>query len=98
MVEIMNKTTSVQAEGVYGVIKVVGNTEFSEAGTFNNVAGSLYKKDAGGEVYLGSFNSNVSLSVNIDNKDNAGLLGDVAVAVNAFIGDLTDEIQKGGAE
>lgn len=98
MVEITNKTTSVQAEGVYGVIKVVGNTEFSETGICNGVAGSLYKKDAGGEVYLGSFNSNVSLSVNIDNKDNAGLLGDVAVAVNAFIGDLAAEIQKGGAE
>ncbi len=98
MITITNQTINLQAEVLYDAFKLAGNAVFNDSNELISVSGSIYKIEEQ-EIYLGSFNSQQNLSINIDNKENANLIGIVATAVTDFISELQLALmEKGGAQ
>lgn len=89
MITVTQKTINLQAEGQYGKIRVTGGTEVNgiQAG---QIYGSVYKEDQ----YIGSFNSGDSVSVTIDNKENASLMPEIVTAITEFVADINAEAAK----
>lgn len=99
MITITNKTTNVQAEFQTESLKLVGNATIEQNGVVAGVSGSIYKKEASQELYLGSFSVSQNVSVNIDNRENAPLLGAIAAAATTFAEELQQQfLQEGGAQ
>lgn len=98
MITITNQTTNVQAEFQTESLKLVGNATIEQNGMVSGVSGSIYKKEQNQELYLGSFNVSQNVSVNIDNRENAPLLGAIANAATAFVEELQQQFTEGGVE
>lgn len=98
MITITNQTTNVQAEFQTDSLKLVGNATIEQNGIVTGVSGSIYKKEQNQEFYLGSFNVSQNVSINIDNRENAPLLGAIANAATAFVEELQQQFTEGGIE
>ena len=87
MVTITQKTINLQAEGQYGEIKVQGGA--SVAGNqIGQIYGSVFRDDHP----VGNFSSGDSLTITLDNKENANLMPTVSEAITTFVSELSAEI------
>ena len=98
MITITNKTINIQAEFQTESLKLVGNATIEQNSIVTGVSGSIYKKEQNQEFYLGSFNVSQNVSINIDNRENALLLGAIANAATAFVEELQQQFTEGGVE
>lgn len=94
MFTITSEKRHLQVEGLYDTIKLVGNAEIRES-KIESLSGSVYQADGN---YLGSFNAGINVSVNIDNKENAGLMSQIAQAVCFLLTELSDSLSKEGGQ
>lgn len=92
---ITNQTINVQADFETDILKLVGNAVIDQTGKITSFSGSVYKKSGEQTVYAGSFNSVQNLSITLDNRDDSGLLGDIADATMAFIAELEKQFLQG---
>lgn len=99
MITITNQTTNVQAEFQTESLKLVGNATIEQNSIVSCVSGSIYKKEQNQELYLGSFSVSQNVSINIDNRENASLLGVIANAATTFMEELQQQFaQEGGVQ
>lgn len=87
MVTITQKTVNLQAEGQYGEIRVQGGIEVQE-NQIVSIYGSIFKDDNP----VGNFSSGDSLTITLDNKENANLMSTVSDAIMNFVSEVTAEI------
>lgn len=99
MITITNQTTNVQAEFQTESLKLVGNATIEQNSIVSGISGSIYKKEQNQEFYLGSFSVSQNVSINIDNRENASLLGVIANAATTFMEELQQQfLQEGGVQ
>lgn len=99
MITITNKTINIQAEFQTESLKLVGNATIEQNSIVSGISGSIYKKEQNQELYLGSFSISQKVSVNIDNRENAPLLGAIAAAATTFAEELQQQfLQEGGVQ
>ena len=99
MITITNKTINIQAEFQTESLKLVGNATIEQNGIVTGFSGSIFKKEQDQEWYLGSFSVSQNVSINIDDRENAPILGAIANAATTFIEELQQQFtQEGGVQ
>ncbi len=99
MITITNKTINIQAEFQTESLKLVGNATIEQNSIVTGFSGSIFKKEQDQEWYLGSFSVSQNVSINIDDRENAPLLGTIANAATTFIEELQQQFtQEGGVQ
>lgn len=93
MVTITQKTVNLQAEGQYGEIMVQGGIEV-QGNRIVSISGSIFKKDKP----VGNFSYGDSLTITLNNKENANLMAELSDAITSFVSDLTAEISTPSGE
>lgn len=92
MVTITQKTTNLQAEGLYGTVKLMGTVELNNNDIIVCACGSVCSKE--GEA-LGNFRSDSTLSVTLNNRSDLKIISEVGVAIESFMKDVNEKIKKG---
>lgn len=95
-ITVTKKTITMQVEAISDDIKLLGTVNANENRELLEVNGSIYRVSDEEERYLGSFTLMTSLSINLDDKREIGVMPDIASKINSFVGEIMAEIEKEG--